>query len=249
MVRSWLLPAVYHQLASRQVGYWAELRPAVPIFIRFTGIDYDGDDDAGQKLDAYIRWVQAVLAESEGVLLEVTIGDKGSYLYAAYGIPMAHEDDPARVVAAALRLRDVPLELSFIRDIQIGITTGQVRAGAYGADSRRTFGMQGNEINMAARLMSKASPGQIRQQAHRRSGRHSCSLQRTRSYHGQGQQRTGGDRRSDRRAGGGRPAIRYAVGGSGERPGGAGSHTRPGGSGKAALCGSRGRRVWARATW
>ena len=161
VVRSWLLPAVYRQLAGRQEGFWAELRPAVPIFIRFTGIDYDRDGDAGQKLDAYIRWVQSVLAEFEGALLEVTIGDKGSYLYAAFGTPIAHDDDPARASAAALRLGDLPLELSFIENIQIGITTGQVRAGAYGADTRRTFGMQGNEINMAARLMSKATPGQI----------------------------------------------------------------------------------------
>ena len=40
----------------------AELRPAVTLFLRFIGINYDDDPAAGQKLDAYIRWVEGILA-------------------------------------------------------------------------------------------------------------------------------------------------------------------------------------------
>ena len=64
--------------------------------LRFGGIDFDGDDDAGSKLDAYIRWVQSILARYEGNMLQLTIGDKGCYLYASFGAPVTHGDDPRR---------------------------------------------------------------------------------------------------------------------------------------------------------
>jgi len=93
--RAWLLPPVYERLKGGQGGFLAEIRPAVALFLGFSGIDYDGDDLAGEKLDGYIRWVQRVLTRYDGSLLQLTIGDKGSYLYAAFGAPVAHGDDPA----------------------------------------------------------------------------------------------------------------------------------------------------------
>lgn len=161
LTRPWVLPPVYERFAHGEPIFSAELRPCTPVFLKFSGIDYDEDAEAGSKLDAFIRWTQAVLTGYEGFLVQVTMGDKGSYLYAAFGSPIAHDDDPSRAVAAALRLRVPPLELRAIQGLQIGITTGLTRSGAYGADSCRTFGMQGNEVNMAARLMSHALPGQI----------------------------------------------------------------------------------------
>ena len=159
--RAWLLPPVYQRLQRGEEEFLAELRPAVPLFLKFSGLDYDQDEEAGVKLDAYIRWTQTLLARYEGYLLQLTIGDKGSYMYINFGAPLAHEDDPARAVAAALALRSVPAELNFIHDIQIGISQGQMHVGAYGGARRRTYGVQGNEVNVAARLMSHAKAGQI----------------------------------------------------------------------------------------
>ena len=51
------------------------LRPAIALFLRFEGIEYEADSAAGQ-LDVYVRWVQEVLARYEGALLQLTIGDK-----------------------------------------------------------------------------------------------------------------------------------------------------------------------------
>ncbi|MCA9957752.1 MAG: tetratricopeptide repeat protein [Anaerolineales bacterium] len=160
-VRPWLLPPIYERLRREQGQFLAELRPGVTLFLRFTGLDYDNDDHAGAKLDAYIRWAQNVLARYEGYLLQVTVGDKGSYFYAAYGAPISHGDDAQRAVAAALELRHPPAEFDFIADIQIGISQGRMRTGAYGGEMRLTYGVLGDEVNTSARLMGVAQPGQV----------------------------------------------------------------------------------------
>jgi class 3 adenylate cyclase/tetratricopeptide (TPR) repeat protein len=158
--RPWLLAPAYERLKAGGGHFLAELRTAIALFLSFQGIDYD-HDDAGEKLDAYIRWVQHILARYEGNILQLTIGDKGSYLYISFGAPVAHGDDASRAVAAALELRTPPLELNFITRTQIGLSQGRMRAGAYGSQTRRTYGVLGSEANIAARLMSRAKPGQV----------------------------------------------------------------------------------------
>ena len=156
-VRPWLLPAVYDRVRGGKSEFLSELRPAAALFLMFEGIDYDGDEHASAKLDAFVRHIQGVLARYDGALLQLTIGDKGSYLYGAFGAPVAHQDDAARAVAAALELQAPPAEMPFITNIQIGVAYGQMRAGAYGGITHRTYGVLGDKTNLAARLMQVAS--------------------------------------------------------------------------------------------
>jgi CheY-like chemotaxis protein/class 3 adenylate cyclase len=160
-VRPWLLPTIYERVRSGKSEFLSDLRSAAALFLTFEGIDYDTDAYAGAKLDALVRWVQAVLAHYDGALLQLTIGDKGSYLYGAFGAPIAHEDDAVRAVAAALDLQSPPPQLQFVQGIRIGVTYGQMRAGAYGGTTHRTYGVLGDKTNLAARLMQAAPSGSI----------------------------------------------------------------------------------------
>lgn len=162
-MRPWLLTPVYERLTVGQSQFLAEIRPAVALFLKFSGLDFDQDEAVGSKLDTYIHWVQKVLARYDSYLMQLTIGDKGSYLYAAFGAPISHDDDPARAVAAALELRSLPPELDAlgITDVQIGISQGRIWCGAYGGSTRWTYGVLGDDVNLAARLMQAAAPGQI----------------------------------------------------------------------------------------
>lgn len=160
-LRPWLLPTVYNRLVAGQGEFLTELRPVVACFVRFGGLDYDADPQAPAKLNDYICWVQRVVAAYEGVVLDLTLGDKGSYLYAAWGAPIAHEDDVHRAAHAALELRLPPPDLGFIGPVQIGLSRGEMRVGAYGSARRRTYGALGDEVNLAARLMQAAAAGQI----------------------------------------------------------------------------------------
>jgi adenylate cyclase len=159
-LRPWLLPAVYEREQSGQGAFLTEFRPAVALFLRFVGLDYDSDE-AGSQLDAFIRCAQDVLFRYEGTLLQLTIGDKGSYLYAPFGAPTAHEDDARRAMKAALELQAAAVRTSFSTPVQIGISYGTMRAGVYGGSTRRIYGVMGDEVNLAARLMQTAEPGEI----------------------------------------------------------------------------------------
>lgn len=157
----WLLAPVYEQLVRGGGRFLAGFRPAAALFLSFGGIDYDGDPQAGQKLGAFVDWVQEVAGRYEGAMIQLTTGDKGSYLYLAFGAPLLHRDDAARAVAAALELQRLPEGLAHMRELRIGIAYGQMYAGTYGSSSRRTYGVLGHKTNLAARLMTRAGPGGV----------------------------------------------------------------------------------------
>jgi len=151
---------VYERETSGQGGFLTEFRPCVALFIRFTGIDYVSDS-AESELDTFIRTVLAVASRYEGTLMDITIGDKGSYAYVNFGALSAHEDDSRRAVKTALELRN-KTELQ----LQMGITQGLMRVGAYGGETRKVFGALGDDVNLAARLMTTARDNEILLSSH-----------------------------------------------------------------------------------
>ena len=159
--RQWVLPAVYEQLHSG-AGSLGDLRPVTPLMLRFGGFDFDTDDDAGAKLDAFVCWAQQIIHHHGGIVLQLTTGDKGAFIYAPFGAPHAHENDSQRAMQAALALRELPRDLAgWITPLQIGLTRGEVWTGNCGGHGRFTYSVMGSDVNLAARLMSQAKPGQI----------------------------------------------------------------------------------------
>ncbi len=160
LARQWVLPPVWDRMVVGRGEFLAELRPAVPIFVRFGGLDFDEDPEAPAILDDFVTRAQLALDDNGGSVLQLTIGDKGAYLYGVFGAPIAHEDDAARACEAALRLIEIGEEVR-VEDVQVGIATGGLRMGTYGHAERRTFCCLGEAVNLAARLMTKAAPGSV----------------------------------------------------------------------------------------
>ena len=169
--RPWLLPTVYERVREGKSEFLAELRPVAALFLGFGGIEFGDDDQPGARLDAFVSWVQGVVATHGGALLQVTTGDKGGYLYAAFGAPVAHEDDAVRAVAAAFDLLAPPPDLGSITNVRIATTFGQMRAGAYGGPQCRTYGVQGSTANLAAHLMQYIPDGIVCDEAIYRAAR------------------------------------------------------------------------------
>ncbi len=166
LARPWVIPAVAARLVTStgaaRAPLLAEIRRTVALFLSFSGIDYDQDEDAPVYLDAFIRRVQAIAAAYGGAMLQLMMGDKGSYLYIVFGAPTANDDAAANAVGAARALLGIPAQVGFVRDLRIGIAQGQMYCGAYGATTRCTYGVIGDATNVAARLMVLAPPGEIR---------------------------------------------------------------------------------------
>jgi class 3 adenylate cyclase len=127
--------------------------------------DVVGSTALGEALDP--EDVRALLArffaiardaiEQHGGQVEKFIGDA---VMAVFGLPVAHDDDPARALAAAIELRDrVRLDPSLGErlPIRLGVNGGEViatRGGRDGADS--DFLITGDAVNSAARLQQGA---------------------------------------------------------------------------------------------
>jgi class 3 adenylate cyclase len=154
-LRVWLHNSVYEREQFGEGSFLTEFRPCVMLFVKFTGIDYDSAS-AESELDAFIRQVQTIATLHDGTLMDINIGDKGSYAYVNFGALSTHEDDPRRAVKTALELQN-----SSSLSLQMGITQGLMRVGAYGGLTRRAYGALGDDVNLAARLMTAASTGEI----------------------------------------------------------------------------------------
>ena len=73
------------------------------------------------------------------------------------GVPRRAGEDEQRML---LTLRQIAAE-ELPLGLRIGVNTGPVFAGDVGTPFRRTFTVMGDTVNLAARLMAKAAPGQV----------------------------------------------------------------------------------------
>jgi adenylate cyclase len=99
-----------------------------------------------------------------GGTLDKYIGDG---LMAVFGAPMGAEDDAARAVRAALRMKTDFLKRRELQDealrfdMRMGINSGRVVAGNIGSPRRMDYTVIGDPVNIAARLETAAGSNQI----------------------------------------------------------------------------------------
>jgi tetratricopeptide (TPR) repeat protein len=102
----------------------------------------------------------------EGFGGSVPQGVQGDGFMAVFGVPLAHEDDPERAVRAALATVRRIGELNAARrgthlpEIHAGINSGEVMVAPLGSEPSG-FAVVGDAVNVAARLSSLASGGQV----------------------------------------------------------------------------------------
>ncbi|HEX6676917.1 MAG TPA: tetratricopeptide repeat protein [Actinomycetes bacterium] len=108
------------------------------------------------RLQRYVAAAVRTIARWDGHLRQVDLGDKGSVLVVAFGAPVRHEDHEERAVRCCLELLGLPGG-----PFRAGVTTGCVWCGEVGTDDRREYAIVGDSVNLAARLMEAAAPGQL----------------------------------------------------------------------------------------
>ncbi len=112
----------------------------------------DGQDPeiTRRRVTTFFDGVQRCI-ETHGGTVEKFAGDA---VMAAFGIPIAHEDDADRAVRAGLGILDHVLELGL--EARVGIEAGEVVVD----ETDSTFAT-GEAVNVAARLQQAAAPGEI----------------------------------------------------------------------------------------
>lgn len=146
-----------------------EIRPVVVLFADicgFTELSTSlGAEATHTMLSQFFEAVDEVVHRYGGTI-DKHIGDCAM---AMFGAPVAHSNDPERAVRAAL---DIPLAVARIGQtagpmvgrplkVHLGIAAGQVVAGATGSERRRDYTVTGDSVNLAARLLAAAGPGEI----------------------------------------------------------------------------------------
>jgi len=132
----------------------------------FAGLSETRDPEGMvQLLNRYFGKMSEVILEHDGMIDEF-IGDS---ILAIFGIPESRPDDALRAVACAIAMQNAlnllnaqivqegypPLEMG------VGINTGSVIVGNIGSERRMKYGIVGAAVNVAARIESHTTGGQV----------------------------------------------------------------------------------------
>jgi len=147
-----------HLLAGATDG---EHRQVAVGFVEFSGIAAvlarGGTAAVADAVDHVVRMCQEAAQRHEVTFWETDVGVDGGKVMLVSGAPRSAGHDDDRMLAVAREVIDSGGELS----LRAGVNSGRVYAGEFGPPFRRTYSVKGDAVNLAARLMSKAGPGEI----------------------------------------------------------------------------------------
>jgi class 3 adenylate cyclase/tetratricopeptide (TPR) repeat protein len=137
-----------------------EHRPLTSGFVHFGGADEmlagEGPDALADALEDTVGCVQRITREHGVAFFDSDIAANGGKVLLISGAPKSHGNDEERMLRSvdAIARAETPLPLRF------GINRGRVFVADFGPPYRRTYSVKGDAVNLAARLMAKAEPGQ-----------------------------------------------------------------------------------------
>jgi class 3 adenylate cyclase len=115
-----------------------------------------------EMVNAYWEAAVPIVVEQEGGLIERFAGDA---IMAVFNALDDQPDHPIRAARAGIAMRDLTERIAEEHPtwprFRIGVNTGQVVIGNVGASDQRSFAAIGDTTNVAARLQSSATAGQV----------------------------------------------------------------------------------------
>lgn len=155
-----LLPSVIseHLMAA---PIESEHRQVAVAFVEFSGVDdllaTEGVDSVASGLDHVLSSVQESCVRHGVTFWETDIAQDGGKIMLLAGAPSAGEDDSGALLATALEAVDAHGSLN----IRVGVNCGRVFTGDFGPPYRRNYASLGDPVNLAARILGRAGPGEV----------------------------------------------------------------------------------------
>ncbi len=165
-----LPPAIFTQIAQGQ-----DFRQHPPVAVQFVNVlgleelalGPAGPELATAALQRYFVQAQEIVTDRQGIVNQMDPYARGFVFVNPFGAPTHHEGVPRLAASAALELaraldrvnREFDLSPPLIQ--RTGLTYDRIFTGEIGYRHRREYLVAGPAVNLAARLMSKADPGQI----------------------------------------------------------------------------------------
>ena len=142
-------------------GHEGEHRRIAIAFAEFSGTDRllaaDGADAVAAALQHVIAAAQDAAHASDVTFLGTDISADGGKIMLVAGAPRSTGHDEMHLLQAVRAILGQPGALT----LRAGAHAGRVFAGECGPAYRRTYSVWGDAINLAARLMARAAPGQL----------------------------------------------------------------------------------------
>ena len=146
-----------------------EHRTVAVAFVKFSGTDAltetAGTAAVAEALDQCVRTVQRATEDHGVTFFETDLDKDGGKIMLVAGAPRSNGHDEERMLRTARQIMDGMAGLAEMTGhalpLRIGINRGNVFAGRFGPDFRRTFSIKGDAVNLAARVMGKAAHGEI----------------------------------------------------------------------------------------
>ena len=140
----------------------SEHRSVAVAFVEFSGSDAllreEGHADAAaDALDEVVRNVQRACLDHGVTFFESDLSHDGGKIMLTAGAPTSSGEDSERLLRTA---RDI-VDRAGVLSVRIGVNRGSVFAGDFGPSFRRTYSIKGDAVNLAARIMAKAAPGEV----------------------------------------------------------------------------------------
>ena len=147
-----------------RVQHEPEHRRTVIAFVNILGLNEvianAGVQAALEQLQTYSAMLTRLAAKHHGFVVSSDIATQGSKLVITFGTPVAHEYAPGNAARFALDLTEELRRSGLDLRHKIGLNGGHVFAGEVGPSFRRQYTVMGDAVNLAARLMSAAQPGE-----------------------------------------------------------------------------------------
>lgn len=144
-----------------QTKFKAELKNSAIIFINMEPANEQGKQQKYIDFDAYHDLyckIQEIVYSLDGNINKIDVNDKGYMMIICFGVPNIHYDDIERAFFCCYRITQLESQQINLRS---GVTFSNIFAGNFGSSGRFEYGIIGNGVNTAARLMQFAEAGQI----------------------------------------------------------------------------------------